>query len=200
MPEKQNIHPVPHPSEDIIYTYLDGFLDESNRIIFESHLKNCMVCQSKVEELQSLFNTLDSFPEFSLQRDLSIEVLSTIQSKNSMNKSLKWGSIIQVFITLFVMTAVAPKLAAISWLTQIKLSVSQVKHLLIGQLTEWFFEIINQAISIQGFFLQSWSQMTETRSININSGLVIPLILSASLLWLLGNSLILRQITSHRLK
>ncbi len=59
-------------SDDYIYDYLDGELDELTRLIIREHLRECEKCNSKAAEIKQLFYELDKLEKENI--DLPIEL------------------------------------------------------------------------------------------------------------------------------
>lgn len=53
-----------HPTPDLLESFVEGALDESDRVVIESHLVTCSRCQSEVDEWRALFTALSSLPRF----------------------------------------------------------------------------------------------------------------------------------------
>ncbi len=51
-----------HPEAELIESYLEGTLDDAERVVFESHLVGCSRCQAEVEEWRGLFASLEALP------------------------------------------------------------------------------------------------------------------------------------------
>ncbi len=51
-----------HPEAELIESYLEGTLDDAERVVFESHLQDCSRCQAEVEEWRGLFGALEGLP------------------------------------------------------------------------------------------------------------------------------------------
>jgi anti-sigma factor RsiW len=54
-----------HPNTERLQSFVEGILDEGDRVIIESHLLDCATCQTEVEEWRSLFSVLTTLPQFS---------------------------------------------------------------------------------------------------------------------------------------
>ncbi len=51
-----------HPEAELIESYLEGTLEDGDRVVFESHLAGCSRCQAEVEEWRGLFTSLEALP------------------------------------------------------------------------------------------------------------------------------------------
>jgi anti-sigma factor RsiW len=52
-----------HPTEDRLEAFVEGSLDQAERVVVESHLLGCAVCQVQVEEWRALFAALSDLPQ-----------------------------------------------------------------------------------------------------------------------------------------
>lgn len=53
-----------HPSADRLEAFVEGSLQAADRVVLESHLLSCPLCQTQVEEWRGLFAALASLPQF----------------------------------------------------------------------------------------------------------------------------------------
>lgn len=53
-----------HPSADRLEAFVEGTLQNADRVVLESHLLSCPACQTQVEEWRGLFAALASLPQF----------------------------------------------------------------------------------------------------------------------------------------
>src|SRR5690606_35023696 len=82
-----------HPTPDLLESYVEGALDDSERVVIESHLVMCTRCQAEVDEWKALFTALSSLPRFApspgfadrvmagvtVRRPLSVRVLELLR-------------------------------------------------------------------------------------------------------------------------
>ena len=82
-----------HPTPDRLESYVEGALDDSERVVIESHLVTCARCQAEVDEWKALFTALSSLPRFApspgfadrvmagvtVRRPLSVRVLELLR-------------------------------------------------------------------------------------------------------------------------
>lgn len=53
-----------HPSADRLEAFVEGTLQNGDRVVMESHLLSCPACQAQVEEWRGLFAALSTLPQF----------------------------------------------------------------------------------------------------------------------------------------
>jgi anti-sigma factor RsiW len=53
-----------HPSADRLEAFVEGTLQEGDRVVLKSHLLSCPACQTQVEEWRALFAALAALPQF----------------------------------------------------------------------------------------------------------------------------------------
>ena len=72
-----------HLTEEQLNEYLDELLDESTRREVEAHLAECTDCRANMEGLELVFADLDELPDVQLERDLSSSVLGKLPQEIS---------------------------------------------------------------------------------------------------------------------
>lgn len=70
-----------HLSEEQINQYLDGLLNETERQVIKAHLAVCAECRRQVDELQALLTDLEALPDLPLARDLTPSILAKLPPK-----------------------------------------------------------------------------------------------------------------------
>ncbi|MBT3713509.1 MAG: zf-HC2 domain-containing protein, partial [Anaerolineae bacterium] len=64
-----------HLNEIELNEYLDQMLDKATQKKVEAHLADCEKCRAQVNDLKTLFSTLDELPEIPLTRNLTPNIL-----------------------------------------------------------------------------------------------------------------------------
>jgi hypothetical protein len=187
---------VIHPGEDSLNEYLDGYLADDQKIELENHLETCAQCASRLAELREVFQNLESLPNYSLDRDLSVEVVSAIQPRINLSPGWKWGAFVQ-FVLAFIVILLAVPVLLETW----KPNLTGMQYSLIQMFSERWIALLAQWSTLSVEFQLVWSNLvTEWNppSILETSQVVIwPIFLSAILLFIVGNGLVLRRITRN---
>lgn len=68
----------PHPDNLLLQTYLDGELPSDQSSAVRLHLATCPDCAARLERLRSLFNLLGDLPDAPLEHDLAASVLTRL--------------------------------------------------------------------------------------------------------------------------
>ena len=68
-----------HPNTEKLQSFVEGTLDDGDRVVLHSHLLSCASCQSEVEEWRSLFSVLATLPQFSPSVDFANNVMALVQ-------------------------------------------------------------------------------------------------------------------------
>ncbi|MGQ0815511.1 MAG: anti-sigma factor family protein [Gemmatimonadota bacterium] len=55
--------PIMHPTAETLQGFVEGLLDEGERVVLESHLLGCTECQGEVEQWRALFSLLAIMPQ-----------------------------------------------------------------------------------------------------------------------------------------
>jgi len=176
-----------HLTDEQLNEYLDN--ETANRAEIETHLDSCDECAARLSTLQALFADLDSLPEVTLSRDLSVASLwdaARFRPRPSLTPQLpRW-------LTLTAsLQAAAALVALIVAIPFFSIMLPQVE---MPSFTTWLFEI--QSLWASWLDTLSTFQMPTFQPSNIPtlemSTLFIALAI-VSIFWIFGNGLLLRN-------
>jgi len=68
-----------HPTTDRLEAFVEGGLDEAERVVVESHLLGCPRCETEVEEWRSLFATLSTLTHFEPKPGFADRVMAGVR-------------------------------------------------------------------------------------------------------------------------
>lgn len=169
-----------HLTDEQLNEYLDN--ESAERAQIELHLASCGECAARLTALQSLFAELDSLPEVELTLSLASRITLHATSSPQLPRWLTLTATLQAALALIALIVAAPF----------------VMNLLPAIQTPSFTEIL---IQIQTQWLTLLTTITNFQLPNLPSlpplqipTLTLSLALAfASLLWLVGNGLLLRR-------
>lgn len=169
-----------HLTDDQLNEYLDNEIAEREQI--ESHLASCGECAARLTALQSLFAELESLPDVAFSTNLAARFASTGGLTPQLPRWLTLTATLQAALALIALILAAPF----------------VMNLLPAIETPSFTEIL---IQLQSQWLMLFNLITNYQLPNLPSlpplqipTLTLSLALAgASLLWLVGNGLLLRK-------
>ena len=182
-----------HLTDHVTDVQLNEYLDEATneRAQIESHLSSCDECAARLSTLQNLFAEIESLPELALTRDLSEAslwdaALFTLRSSlpAQLPRFLTLTVILQAAIALVILIVAAP--FVIQLMPAIEMpSLSNVFIQLQTQWTTWL-----DMLSLRSQFK---FPTLPTISIELSSLYLISAVVGVSMLWLVGNGLLLRN-------
>lgn len=70
---------IEHANEQQLQTFLDGELAPAEQARLELHLRDCTLCQTRLEQQRELFRMIESLPETAVQKDLRPQILALLQ-------------------------------------------------------------------------------------------------------------------------
>jgi hypothetical protein len=192
---------VNHLTETQLNEYLDQMLDESSRQQLDAHLAMCDQCRAKLNELEMLFSTLADLPDIPLTRDLAPGVLASLP-KVTQTPTL-WRQpafIIQSLLTIILLAVSMPILRTLgqgvsAWGSEIVLPTMDFPSLseIVAQLLTFFtwkpqFTFVMPEISLTMPSLPALPTIPFDPDAN-----VLILLISAGILWVVGNFSLLRR-------
>ena len=170
--------------EETLNEYLDNALAPSARADVDAHIAVCVACAAELASLRSLFAAIESLPEVPLQRDLTFDVLAGIPSvrasASSLPRVVRWALLLQALVVVVSLALAWPLLD----LSDLQVPIAP---------PDW---------SALARFMDSWRSwlaafalpdFTKSFSLHLDPpALLLTLTLvSACLLWLVGNGLLL---------
>jgi len=169
-----------HLTDDQLNEFLDN--ESTERAHIESHLASCGECAARFTALQSLFAELDSLPEATLSTNIAARFSSQGQLTPQLPRWLTLTATLQAALALIALLVAAPF----------------VTNLLPAIEAPSFTEIL---VHFQSQWLTMFNTITNYQLPNLPSlpplqipTLTLSLTLAfASLLWLVGNGLLLRK-------
>lgn len=179
-----------HLTDETLNEYLDDALTPTARAEAETHLHTCADCAARLEELSLIFDALASLPDLELGRDLSASVVRTVTPRPALPRPVQWAVGLQFAAALTTLIAALPVLQSLFVFNLPAFSLPSLLDLLTH-----FDEIV---LEVQTFFAQL--RLPEPGlSLNLSSLVVTMTVFSVTLLWVVGNGLLLRQPNpSHR--
>jgi hypothetical protein len=187
-----------HPGEDRLHEYLDELLNSEERLELEAHTASCEECARELERLSGVFSELSLLAEIPLEADLSRAVLGAIQENARRRAGVRIAIALQISLLLLITILIGPNINSFlkslsgllepstvsTWLLEsfilfqasIGLSLQSIRHELVELLE---FNFLLDQFSIQTTHL-------------------ISLVGGVFMLWLIGNTVLLRD--SSRLK
>ena len=174
-----------HLTDDILNEYLDDALTPAARAVAESHLRACADCELRLDELADVFSALSALPDLELARDLSADVVRTLTPQPiPLPRFLKWTALLQVAATLTALVISLPLLQ-----TMFAMDIPAIALPSLLDLTLRFEQTVTE---MQTLFTQYQWQMPRL-SFEVSSLYITVAVFSVTLLWLVGNGLLLRK-------
>ena len=175
-----------HLTDELLNEYLDNELAPAGRAQAEEHLAECADCAARLSALEALFKEIESLPELELTHSLAARLSLPSNLPAVLPRSLRLTVTLQaaiaivaiIFAAPFVMQFLSPYLVAV-------------------QLPS-FTEILIQAQSQWAIWLDTLSQfrlptLPEIPVVEMSSLVITLTLAGVSMLWLIGNGLLLRN-------
>jgi hypothetical protein len=173
-----------HPSEEQLHEYLDHESKERDQI--ELHLSTCDPCATRLAALQTLFSELDSLPELAVSHDLTGAVMRRVSGPGVLPKWLTLTIVLQAALAVITLWVADPFVIDFASET---MPVSQVPSI-----SEMLFKLQTK--------LMTWQEiipafqipvLPEIPTFQLSSLVILFTLACASILWLVGNGLLLRN-------
>ncbi|MEW5940541.1 MAG: hypothetical protein AB1750_12805 [Chloroflexota bacterium] len=149
------------------------------------HLDTCPDCRARLEELRAVFTALASLPEVQLSRDLAPSILAQIPASwgwmaSRPTRAQKW---------IFAAQSLAA-LGIFAWLATSFILPPEITNYQLPTFDSLLASIL-LVLSSFSFEVDPSSFIFQPSSFDLESSLVVTFIVSAFLLWLVGNRLLL---------
>lgn len=176
-----------HLTDEQLNEYLDNELVD--RAQAELHLSSCDDCAARLTALQALFNEIESLPELALSRDLAAPITRRVSRRGAVPavpRSLRLTITLQAALTMIAIILAAPIVMQFfsPYLSRIQTpSFADMFLQLQTQWTSW----LDRLTQFQ------FPTMPEIPVIELSSWFVMLMVAGVSVLWLVGNRLLLRN-------
>ena len=185
-----------HLTEPQLNEYLDQMLDVPTQQKVEAHLSDCEGCRAQIAPLEILFSTLDELPEVPLTRDLKVGVLAGLPKTVEIPTLWQQPAFLaQSLLTVILLTLTMPILnrqfdSLSSFFTFPVIELTSFAEIIakLSPLFRWDFRF--------SFAFPEISFTTPTLPsipISLDTNIVLLLIISAGMMWGIGNFSLLRS-------
>jgi predicted anti-sigma-YlaC factor YlaD len=199
-----------HLTEEQLNLYLDDELLTVERAAVEAHLAGCDPCRAKLASLQTLFTALDALQPEALAADLTPVVLRGVAAERRRTvrrRRISWlvpalqGAAV-VLLLVFGWSALATRYAELAQRIPAKALYAAWTNALarggtlwaatIAQWQMWWAEAVADVLGLPASLGQATSHWPQLPGMGFTPPQAIAISLAAILMWLVGNSLLLR--------
>ena len=175
-----------HLTDEQLNEYLDNEI--ADRAIVESHLSSCDECAARLTALQELFAEVESLPDVQLTRSIAARFTTRPNLTPQLPRWLTLTATLQAAFALILLIFAAPFVA--SMLPAIEMPT--FTDLLVQLQSQWttLLDILSRLGSGQAFQVPALPQLPV---LQISSLMLALTLAGASVLWLVGNGLLLRN-------
>jgi anti-sigma factor RsiW len=173
-----------HLTDEQLNEYLDH--ESSERIQIEAHLAACADCVARLSALQVLFDEIESLPDLELARPVASRLTLPSSRPTALPRSLTLAVTLQAALAIVTIILAAPfvmQFVPPYWLSLPAPSIGDVIVQVQFQWTLWL-DALSQ------FQLPA---IPEIPVVELSSLFMILTVIGVSLLWLIGNGLLLRN-------
>ncbi len=169
-----------HLTDDQLNEYLDN--ETTERAQIETHLAACDECAARLTALQTLFAEIESLPELELTHSLAARFTPTPNLQPQFPTWLTLTATLQATLALITVIIAAP------FITNLlpSLQTPSLTDVLLQIQTHWLIWL-NQLPNVQ---LPTLPQLP---ALQISSLMITLTLVGVSMLWLVGNGLLLRN-------
>jgi anti-sigma factor RsiW len=169
-----------HLTDDQLNEYLDN--ETAERVQIETHLSSCDRCAARLTVLQALFTEIESLPELALSRSLAARFTPTPSLIPQLPRWLTLTATLQAVAAVIAIIFVAPFVTNLLPAVQTP-SITDVALQLQSQ---WM-------VMLDGFSNIQLPTLPQLPALEISSLVLALTLAGVSLLWLVGNGLLLRK-------
>ena len=168
-----------HITDETLNEYLDNEL--TDRAEVESHLSQCADCAARLSALQTLFDEIESLPELTLSRSLAA-LFARRDVGFALPRWLKLTATLQAALALIIVILAAPLITELLPAVQTP-SLTDALLQLQSQWTTW----------LDMFSTLQIPPLPQLPALEISSLVLTLTLAGVSVLWLVGNGLLLRN-------
>lgn len=169
-----------HLTDEQLNEYLDN--ETAERAVLEAHLAACVDCATRLSALQTLFAELESLPEVELTRPLAARFGTTPGLPTQLPRWLTLTALLQAVVAVLALVVAAPFVVRLLPV----MSTPSPTDLIAPIQAQWF-EFLAFLASFQ------FPTLPQTPTFEVPSLMLASLLVASSLLWLVGNGLLLKR-------
>ncbi|HJR79515.1 MAG TPA: hypothetical protein VJ821_05535 [Anaerolineales bacterium] len=180
------MHPTDHLTDVQLNEYLDNEIPD--RAQLELHLSSCADCAARFSALQALFHEIESLPDVALSKSLAASITRRVGGPVSLPRSLRLTVILQCVAAMAALIFTAPLVRRLisPYLSGLRVpSLAKTSLQIQLQWTSWL-DMLSQL---------QWPALPQLPMIELSSLAIILTVAGVSILWLIGNGVLLRNQT-----
>lgn len=171
-----------HLTDVQLNEYLDNETTHAGRIQIESHVSMCDECAARLTALQALFAEIESLPEVTLSRPIAARFTRPVGLPVPLPRFLTLTATLQAVMALLILTLAAPILTNL------------LPDMETPSLMGLMLQLQSQWITWSDlFFSFQMPTLPQLPALEISSFMLTLTLVGISMLWLLGNGLLLRK-------
>lgn len=173
-----------HLSDELLNEYLDH--ETSQRDEIEAHLASCTDCAARFLALQTLFAELDSLPEVELTNSIALRLMLPSSLPAKLPRSLTLTVTLQAALAIVTMIIAAPFIVQFISPYLLNFPAPSWGDVILQIQTQWtlWLDMLSQ------FQLPT---IPEIPVLDVSSLFMMFTVIGVSLVWLIGNGLLLRN-------
>jgi anti-sigma factor RsiW len=201
-----------HLTEEQLNLYLDNELSPGERATVEAHLAGCETCRIELVSMQTLFTALDTLQLETLAADLAPLVLDDIATERQRairRRRMGWlvpglQGVVVILLILFGRSALVmrygklaqhiPAEALYATWTNTLAQSNIFWTATITRWQTWWSETITGLLDLPAALGQTTSQWPQFSGLGLTTPQIIIISFAAVLMWLAGNSILLRKV------
>ena len=175
-----------HLTDEQLNEYLDH--ETTERVQIEGHLAACEECSARLASLRDLFAEIESLPELDLSPEFAVRLMSVPGQPAELPRPLTWTLILQAALAVIAIVIGAP--FVMRFLSSYGLglpapSLAGVFMQLQGLWSAWLDTLVTLPVPT----------LPDIPAVDVSSIFAMFAVIGVSLLWLVGNGLLLRNRT-----
>ena len=173
-----------HLTDELLNEYLDNEL--ADRAPVEQHLSTCAVCAARLAALQALFTELDSLPEETLTRPIASRLALPSNLPAALPRSLRLAVTLQAALAVIAIIVAAPFVMELVSPYLVNVQMPSLAEIIFQAQSQWFawLDLLSQV---------QLTTLPEIPVVEISSLYIALTLAGMSILWLIGNGLLLRN-------
>ena len=176
-----------HLTDEQLNEYLDNAL--SDRVLVDLHLSTCDECAARLATLRALFEEIESLPELVLSRDIAVPIMRRVGGSvavPAVPRSLRLTVTLQAALAVIAIIFAAPFVMQFVSAYLSRIQTPSFLDMLLHLQTQWrtWLDVLSQ------FQLPTMPQIPV---VELSSLFIILTVAGVSVLWLVGNRLLLRN-------
>jgi hypothetical protein len=191
--------PMTHLTDDTFNAYIDRALTPAALAEAEAHLATCVSCATQLNTLRVVFASIEALPEVPLSRDLSAAVIASIKPARTPSTRPVINPVMRVALVFQFLLALVALAIAVPFVAQITAALPALSSFNLANTgLQWLtstYQTFTTSFRPETLIPTTdlTSLFTQIPTLQLSTAIIVLSLTAVTILWFVGNGLLLRS-------